>query len=93
VYVLDAIAGYDRYDANATRKAAKYIPHGGYMQFLKLDGLKGKRIGILRKIFFDFPNNSLQRKVFEHHFNTMRYVIIKWYENIYVRGELKLQID
>ncbi|KAF3335173.1 putative amidase [Carex littledalei] len=72
VYVLDAIAGYDRYDANATEKAAKYIPQGGYMQFLKLDGLMGKRIGILRKGFFDFPKNSLQGKVFEQHFSIMR---------------------
>ncbi|KAF3335175.1 putative amidase [Carex littledalei] len=72
VYVLDAIAGYDRYDAEATGKAAKYIPQGGYMQFLKIDGLKGKRIGILRKDFFDLLKNSLQGKVFEQHFSIMR---------------------
>ncbi|XP_078174329.1 putative amidase At4g34880 [Carex rostrata] len=72
VYVLDAIAGYDRYDAKATKKAEKYIPQGGYMQFLKLEGLMGKRIGILRKGFFDFPKNSLKGKVFEQHFSIMR---------------------
>ncbi|XP_078159147.1 putative amidase At4g34880 isoform X2 [Carex rostrata] len=72
VYVLDAIAGYDRYDAEATRKAAKYIPQRGYIQFLKIEGLKGKRIGILRKGFFDFRKNSLEGKVFEQHFSIMR---------------------
>lgn len=46
VQVLDAIVGYDSRDAKATRAASKYIPPGGYVQFLKPDGLKGKRIGI-----------------------------------------------
>ncbi|XAR59049.1 hypothetical protein NMG60_11014679 [Bertholletia excelsa] len=49
VYVLDMIVGFDRYDAVATRRASKYIPNGGYLQFLKADGLRGKRLGI-------FPN-------------------------------------
>ncbi|CAL5341274.1 unnamed protein product [Camellia sinensis] len=43
VYVLDAIVGFDPHDAVATRKASKYIPHGGYVQFLKANGLRGKR--------------------------------------------------
>lgn len=30
VYVLDAIVGFDKNDEVATRKASKYIPHGGY---------------------------------------------------------------
>ncbi|KAJ3688829.1 hypothetical protein LUZ61_017993 [Rhynchospora tenuis] len=72
VYVLDAIVGYDVYDAKATKEAAKYIPQGGYLKFLKLDGLKRKRVGILRKDFFNFPKNSLHGKVFEQHFNLMR---------------------
>jgi len=72
VYVLDAIAGYDPYDAEATGEATKYIPQEGYMQFLKIEGLKGRRIGILRKDFFHFPKNSLQGKVFEQHFSIMR---------------------
>ncbi|CDP18702.1 unnamed protein product [Coffea canephora] len=49
VYVLDAIVGFDPDDAVATKKASKYIPHRGYLQFLKSDGLKGKRLGIPRK--------------------------------------------
>ncbi|XP_021773129.1 putative amidase C869.01 isoform X3 [Chenopodium quinoa] len=42
-YVLESIVGYDPYDSEATKNARKYIPQGGYAQFLKLDGLKGKR--------------------------------------------------
>ncbi|XP_020096115.1 putative amidase C869.01 [Ananas comosus] len=72
VHVLDAIVGYDPDDAEATKLASKYIPQGGYKQFLNLEGLKGKRLGILRKGFFEFPPNSVQKKVFEEHFNTMR---------------------
>ncbi|OAY75882.1 putative amidase [Ananas comosus] len=53
VHVLDAIVGYDPDDAEATKLASKYIPQGGYKQFLNLEGLKGKRLGILRKGFFE----------------------------------------
>jgi amidase len=52
--------------------ASQYIPEGGYGQFLNIDGLRGKRIGILRKDFFRFPPGSIQEKVFGDHFNTMR---------------------
>ncbi|CAN1307610.1 Probable amidase At4g34880, partial [Linum perenne] len=47
VYVLDAIVGFDPRDCEATNEAAKFIPSGGYKQFLKKDGLKGKKIGIV----------------------------------------------
>ncbi|XVF45488.1 hypothetical protein PTKIN_Ptkin02bG0210600 [Pterospermum kingtungense] len=50
VYVLDAIAGLD-YNDKATIEASKYVPRGGYKQFLKPDGLKGKRLGLLREFF------------------------------------------
>ncbi|KAJ3688832.1 hypothetical protein LUZ61_017996 [Rhynchospora tenuis] len=72
VYVLDAIAGYDVYDSKATKEAAKYIPKGGYRRFLNFDGLRGKRIGILREGFFNFSSNSVQAKIFEQHFSLMR---------------------
>lgn len=72
VYVLDAIVGFDPYDAVATRKASKYIPHGGYVQFLKADGLRGKRLGITSYPFFGFPNDSENSHAFELHFNTLR---------------------
>ncbi|KAJ4785582.1 Glutamyl-tRNA(Gln) amidotransferase subunit A [Rhynchospora pubera] len=73
MYVLDAIVGYDVYDSKATKEAVKYIPKGGYRRFLNFDGLRGKRIGILREGFFS--KNSVQAKVFEQHFSLMRYGI------------------
>ncbi|KAK7860662.1 putative amidase, partial [Quercus suber] len=39
VYVLDAITGFD-YNDNATEDALKYIPRGGYKQFLNAHRLK-----------------------------------------------------
>ncbi|RLM48429.1 hypothetical protein C2845_PMPSC055918 [Panicum miliaceum] len=69
VHVLEAIVGYDARDAEATRKASQYIPEGGYRQSLKIDGLRGKRLGILRKDFFRFPLGSVQEKVFSEHFD------------------------
>ncbi|XP_041010149.1 probable amidase At4g34880 [Juglans microcarpa x Juglans regia] len=71
VYVLDAIAGFDYYDA-ATRDASKYIPRGGYNQFLKACGLKGKRLGIVRNPFFISGSGSGQVKAFENRFQTLR---------------------
>ncbi|XP_077231458.1 putative amidase At4g34880 [Tasmannia lanceolata] len=72
VYVLNAIIGFDSRDAEATREAAKFIPSGGYTQFLKTDGLKGKRLGILRKPFFDFYNGTVLNQAFEKHFITLK---------------------
>jgi amidase len=73
VYVLDAIVGSDSNDA-ATREAAKYIPNGGYRQFLNPLGLKGKRLGILRTPFYNSGNDkgSRRHQTFEHHFQTLR---------------------
>ncbi|KAJ6765941.1 hypothetical protein OIU79_022003 [Salix purpurea] len=71
VYVLDAIAGFDSNDA-ATGEAAKYIPNGGYRQFLNPLGLKGKRLGIVRDPFYNFGNESHLHRTFEHHFQTLR---------------------
>ncbi|CAL5341267.1 unnamed protein product [Camellia sinensis] len=72
VYVLDAIVGFDFYDAVATRKASKYITHDGYVQFLKVDGLRGKTLGITSYPFFGFTNNSDISQAFKLHFNTLR---------------------
>ncbi|KAK1559989.1 hypothetical protein Q3G72_020862 [Acer saccharum] len=69
VYVLDAIVGFDRND-EATREASKYIPRGGYKQFLKQCGLKRKRLGIVRNPFV--VEGSEVAEVFEHHIQTMR---------------------
>ncbi|KAJ4959075.1 hypothetical protein NE237_026186 [Protea cynaroides] len=69
-YVLDAIVGYDPND-NATIAASKFIPPGGYIQFLNANGLQGKRLGIVRNPFFVFPNGSYQTQAFENHFQTL----------------------
>ncbi|KAE8696157.1 Amidase family protein isoform 3 [Hibiscus syriacus] len=71
VYVLDAIAGSDSND-NATVEASKYIPRGGYKQFLKMDGLRGKRLGLFRNEFFNFGNGPVYAKAFERHFTILR---------------------
>ncbi|XP_058090972.1 probable amidase At4g34880 [Magnolia sinica] len=71
VYVLDAIVGFDPRDA-ATEKASKLIPHGGYTQFLKADGLKGKRLGIVRKPFFELLSEPAIKQTFEEHLSTLR---------------------
>ncbi|XP_042493083.1 probable amidase At4g34880 [Macadamia integrifolia] len=71
-YVLEAIAGYDPYD-NYTLAASKYIPPGGYVQFLNVSGLEGKRLGIVRNPFFNFTNASYyMTQAFEMHFQTLR---------------------
>ncbi|KAJ0076981.1 hypothetical protein Patl1_36075 [Pistacia atlantica] len=66
VHVLDAIAGFD-YNDPATKEASKYIPYGGYKQFLKPYGLKGKRLGIVRNPFFNFDKGSPLTQAFEYH--------------------------
>ena len=68
VYVLDAIVGFDYNDAQATREAAKYIPYCGFKQFLKANGLQGKRIGIVKDSFFNFTDNSSEGQPFASHF-------------------------
>ncbi|KAJ4982407.1 hypothetical protein NE237_033244 [Protea cynaroides] len=69
-YVLDAIVGYDPND-NATIAASKFIPPGGYIQFLNANELQGKRLGIVRDQFFVFPNGSYKAQAFENHFQTL----------------------
>ncbi|KAJ0076689.1 hypothetical protein Patl1_36090 [Pistacia atlantica] len=71
VYVLDAIVGFDHND-KATREASKYIPHGGYKQFLKPYGLKGKRLGIVRNTLGSIANETQVSKAFEKHIQTLR---------------------
>ncbi|KAK9941641.1 hypothetical protein M0R45_007343 [Rubus argutus] len=69
-YVLDVIAGIDHNDI-ATIETSKYIPKGGYAQFLSPNRLTGKRIGILR-VFYDFGNDTSLAQTFEKHLNTLR---------------------
>ncbi|KAB1207595.1 hypothetical protein CJ030_MR7G022897 [Morella rubra] len=71
VYVLDEIVVLD-YRDKVTIKASLYITRGGYKQFLKANGLrgkgkkrlKGKRLGIVRKPFFDFGDDVVLRTTF-----------------------------
>ncbi|PON55086.1 Amidase [Parasponia andersonii] len=74
VCVLDAIVGYDPRDHEATKTAAKFIPECGYKQFLKKDGLKGKRLGIVRNPFLNSYNGSGSSAIstFVHHLKTLR---------------------
>ncbi|KAI9115157.1 hypothetical protein K1719_014170 [Acacia pycnantha] len=69
-YVLEAIAGKDIRD-EATIEASKYVPKGGYAQFLRIDGLKGKRVGIVR-LFYNLGNDTFLQKTFEKHLKTLR---------------------
>ncbi|KAK8934977.1 Translocon at the outer membrane of chloroplasts 64 [Platanthera zijinensis] len=72
VAVLDVIAGFDPRDSSATRAGEKFIPAGGFRQFLKADGLKGKRIGILSRRFDDFEEKSAEAATFARFFDIMR---------------------
>lgn len=56
VIVLDAIAGYDPADPE-TAWSVGNTP-GSYMDCLCPDGLKGKRIGVLRSLFGDKPEHE-----------------------------------
>ncbi|XP_073313826.1 probable amidase At4g34880 [Primulina huaijiensis] len=71
VYVLDAIVGFDHWDAKATREASKYIPYGGYAKFLKSNGLVGKRLGIVRDPFFLIADTNVALD-FDNHLKTLR---------------------
>jgi amidase len=73
VHVLDAIVSCDEHDAAATGVASKYIPHGGYTQFLKKDGLRGKRIGIPNGFFQGYDQTQLN--AYKQHLGTMRFVV------------------
>ncbi|XP_048554358.1 probable amidase At4g34880 [Triticum urartu] len=70
VHVLDAIVGHDAQDAAATGAASKYIPHGGYTQFLNKNGLKGKRIGVPNGFFQGYDQTQLN--TYKQHLATMR---------------------
>ncbi|KAI3846680.1 hypothetical protein MKX03_029143 [Papaver bracteatum] len=72
VYVLDAIVGFDPNDAVATSSAEKLIPRGGYSQFLKKNGLQGKRLGIVRAFYDNLATKSLFN-LFMGHLEALRH--------------------
>ncbi|PKU59146.1 hypothetical protein MA16_Dca028794 [Dendrobium catenatum] len=73
VTLLDLIVGFDPLDANATKDASRFIPFDGFQKSLKEDGLRGKRVGILRHSFSNnYPKGTMEANTFEAHFQTMR---------------------
>jgi amidase len=72
VHVLDVIVGFDPRDYEATKSAAKFIPSGGYKQFLNKQGLNGKKIGVLRNPFLIHYKGSNVTSIFEDHLNVLR---------------------
>jgi amidase len=72
VYLLDEIVGYDPRDQRATKSAASFIPKRGYKQFLKPDGLHGKRLGVVPDPAFSQSNGSIEAVSFEKHLATLR---------------------
>ncbi|KAJ1398999.1 Amidase signature domain [Sesbania bispinosa] len=71
VYVLDAIVGADNNDPR-TINCSKHIPIGGYKRHLRRNGLRRKRLGIVRNPYFGLINNSFVTDAFEKHFQTLR---------------------
>lgn len=72
VRVLDVIAGFDPRDDEATGEVSKFIPAGGYYQFLNEEGLKGKRLGVVRSPFVDNLHDPTIATTFDDHLNTLR---------------------
>lgn len=71
VYMLEVIAGFDPRDA-ATIEASKFFPKGGYKQFLRQGGLRGKRLGIVRHPFLEMIHDSIESASLKHHVDKMR---------------------
>lgn len=92
VHVLDVIVGFDELDAEATRVASKYIPSGGYGRFLRMDGLKGKRVGIPNG-FFTGAYGKTQLRVYQKHLSTMRKHGALVIENINITTNLSAAQD
>ncbi|XP_030941988.1 probable amidase At4g34880 [Quercus lobata] len=74
VYVLDAIVGIDHYD-NATIETSRHIRKGGYAQFLKINGLRAKRVGIVRKPFYNFGIDIIATRTIEQQLKTPRFYL------------------
>ncbi|KAH9624228.1 hypothetical protein KSS87_021654 [Heliosperma pusillum] len=72
VFVLDVIVGPDTRDEEATLRSSRYIPRGGYAQFLNKDGLKGKKLGIVRHPFVSSIHGSIAAETFEYHLDILR---------------------
>ena len=62
--MLDAIAGYDPADL-ATEAGLGKIPEAPYTSFVRKDGLKGARIGVLREMVRSGPKHEEGTALFE----------------------------
>ena len=72
VHVLDVIVGRDDND-QGTIQASAHIPTCGYAQYLKSNGLNGKRLGILRSPnAFNFAEGSVENTTYQQLFQIMR---------------------
>ncbi|XP_010526904.1 PREDICTED: putative amidase C869.01 [Tarenaya hassleriana] len=71
VHLLDVIVGEDDMD-KATKKASKHIPEGGYKSFLDPYGLRGKRLGIVRKPFLHSSSDAILVEALDRHVETLR---------------------
>ncbi|KAI4344885.1 hypothetical protein L6164_012068 [Bauhinia variegata] len=70
-YVLEAVAGIDARDKE-TIEVSQYIPRGGYSQYLKIDGLRGKRLGLLgAAVEFFLGNDTFRKETFKKHLRTL----------------------
>jgi len=54
---LSIVAGFDPEDLY-TRESIGRIPHEGYTSFMDIDGLKGARLGVLRDLFSENPEEQ-----------------------------------
>ncbi|KAI4317432.1 hypothetical protein L6164_025300 [Bauhinia variegata] len=104
----ETIVGIDARD-KATIEASQYIPKGGYAQFLNIDGLRGKRLGIfVDAIPFFLGNDTFKLETFVKHLKTLRKKgavlvdnlkldVVKYYsgpsENIALAFEFKLALN
>ncbi|KAL3522453.1 hypothetical protein ACH5RR_015287 [Cinchona calisaya] len=71
VYLLNVIVGFDTRDAE-TIEASIFIPEGGYKKFLNKDGLKRKRLGIVRYPFVEKLHDPTQSAAFKNHIGILR---------------------
>ncbi|KAH9313677.1 hypothetical protein KI387_022304, partial [Taxus chinensis] len=91
VYLLDEIVGYDVRDHRATKSAARFIPKGGYKQFLKTNGLNGKRLGIVEGQFL--YSRPYKAAYLNKHMTTMRAKGATLVKNHVVNDLLNISID
>lgn len=72
MYVLDVIVGPDPRDDEATTRSSKFIPQGGYKEFLKVNGIQGKRLGVVRHPFVSSLHESSVPQLFDDYLKIFR---------------------